>query len=415
MKVITFQKFSWNHILFLAFFIVSLCRRRTTDPLFVSNIQKSGYFFEMYVTILSHYISIIPHIITKCLSKSVSSEEKSDKKKDNRFYYIYNDKDDYKGRGLYKSTFLASLFEFLALTLIFLFYFLNNEPKVVSIYVLNVYLIFNTVTLYIISYLVLKTYFYKHHYLSFLINSVCILIVLIFDIIKIIQLDIEEYQYYIFVVLRIIRIILFCFGNCYSKIALYSAFLSPYSLLLYKAIYETFFLLIFSIPFIFIKMSELYVENGSIFIGFRAYLSGIKILYSIILFILDFLYDLVLLAIIDKFSPNHLALAHILESFGSSIYSIIKNFIEEKENSWSLYATLPIYVVLFIGAMIHNEIFIINKWGLNLKTKLYLDSKFEEESLINDNANEDIDEDDSNKKENNEENKILMDDVSRKE
>ena len=65
--------------------------------------------------------------------------------------------------------------------------------------------------------------------------------------------------------------------------------------------------------------------------------------------------------------------------------------------------------------MIHNEIFIINKWGLNLKTKLYLDSKFEEESLINDNVNEDIDEDDSNKKENNEENKILMDDVSGKE
>ena len=62
--------------------------------------------------------------------------------------------------------------------------------------------------------------------------------------------------------------------------------------------------------------------------------------------------------------------------------------------------------------MIHNEIFIINKWGFNLKTKLYLDSNFEEESLINDKVNEDIDEDDSKNKEINEENKILMDDVS---
>ena len=281
MKFITFQKFSWNHILFFAYFVVSMCRKRLTDPLFEFKIQKSGYFFQMYVSILSHFIAIIPQIITKYLSRSVSSEEKKDKNKDNRFYYIYNDKDDYRGRGLYKSTFLASLFEFLAMALIFLFYFFNNEPKIISIYVLNVYLIFNTVTLYIISYLVLKTYFYKHHYLSFLINSVCILIVLIFDIIKIIQLDIAEYQYYIFVVLRIIRIILFCFGDCYSKIALYSAFLSPYSLLLYKALYGTFFLVIFSIPFIFIKINELYVEDGTIFIGFGEYLSGIKLVYMI--------------------------------------------------------------------------------------------------------------------------------------
>ncbi len=186
-----------------------MCRRRATDPLFDFNVQKSGYFFEMYVEILSHFISIIPLIITKFLSRS---------------------------------NFLASLFEFLALALISLFYFFNDEKKVISMYALNIYLILNTVTLYIVSYLVLKSYFYKHHYLSFLINSICILIVIIIDIIKIIQSDIEEYQYYIFVILRIIRIILFCFGDCYSKIALYSAFLSPYSLLLYKAIYETFFL-----------------------------------------------------------------------------------------------------------------------------------------------------------------------------
>ena len=411
MKFITFQKFSWNHILFFAYFVVSMCRKRLTDPLFEFKIQKSGYFFQMYVSILSHFIAIIPQIITKYLSRSVSSEEKKDKNKDNRFYYIYNDKDDYRGRGLYKSTFLASLFEFLAMALIFLFYFFNNEPKIISIYVLNVYLIFNTVTLYIISYLVLKTYFYKHHYLSFLINSVCILIVLIFDIIKIIQLDIAEYQYYIFVVLRIIRIILFCFGDCYSKIALYSAFLSPYSLLLYKALYETFFLIIFSIPFIFIKINELYVEDGTIFIGFGEYLSGIKLVYSSLLFISNFLFDLILMTIIDKFSPNHLTLAHILESFGNSIYYLIRNRVEGKENSWTLYATLPIYIVLFIGAMIHNEIFIINKWGLNLKTKLYLDSKFEEESLINDNINEDFDEDEPDKKEN----QILMKGVDEKE
>ena len=100
-----------------------------------------------------------------------------------------------------------------------------------------------------------------------------------------------------------------------------------------------------------------------------------------------------------------------MESFGNTIYYLIRNRVKDKENSWSLYATLPIYIVLFIGAMIHNEIFIINKWGLNLKTKLYLDSKFEEESLINDNINEDFDEDEPDKKEN----QILMKGVDEKD
>ena len=64
------------------------------------------------------------------------------------------------------------------------------------------------------------------------------------------------------------------------------------------------------------------------------------------------------------------------------MYTVFRNLNRGREITWSLVLNFPIDLILFIGAMIHNEIFIINKYGLNLKTKLYLDSKFEENKWI---------------------------------
>ena len=54
--------------------------------------------------------------------------------------------------------------------------------------------------------------------------------------------------------------------------------------------------------------------------------------------------------------------------------------------------------MVFIGAMIHNEIFIINKCGLNEKTQLYLNNEFKKENIDNkeiiDNLDENGDEED---------------------
>ena len=400
MKIITFQKFSWNHMLFLAYFIISFCRRLLILEIFDYEPEKSGYFCIMYNNILSHILAIIPHMISKYLSKRKNKEK--EKQSEGIIEYIYH-KNFFKGRNIFKSTLLVSVFDFSAEAIIFLFYFINNKHKVIYYYSLNSYLIFNTVTQYLGSYFVLKTYFYKHHYLSFLINSVCILIALTLDIIFIVEDGIVEYQYYIFIIIRLIRLVLFSFGDNFSKIALNSAFLSSYSLLIYKAIYETVFLIIFSIPFIFIKMSEKYVDNTSIFVGFSGYLTGINILYIILLFICDFLYDLNLLLIIDKFSPSHLTLAYILESLGNTVYRLISYPLRGKEISWTMYYNFILYIVLLFGAMIHNEIFIINICGLNLKTQLFLNQDFKAEFSDLDTQKEDNDEEEDEEK--NEENK----------
>ena len=164
--------------------------------------------------------------------------------------------------------------------------------------------------------------------------------------------------------------------------------------------------MIFSIPFIFIKMSEKYVDNTSIFAGFSEYLTGIKILYIILLFICDFLYDMDLLLIIDKFSPSHLTLSYILESLSNTVYQLINYPLRGKVISWTMYYNFILYIVLLFGAMIHNEIFIINICGLNLKTQLFLNQDFKAEFSNLDSQKEDNDEEEEDDdEEKNEENK----------
>ena len=148
---------------------------------------------------------------------------------------------------------------------------------------------------------------------------------------------------------------------------------------LFKAVSETILLGIFSIPFIFIKINDENIINESIFVGFKEYLTGIKLLYSFIRLFCEFFYKLFITIIIDRFSPNHLALAHIVDSFGSTLSVIIQSAIDNQSILWINYAIFIVYIILIISAMIYNEIFIINRCGLSEKTKLFLDISLKEE------------------------------------
>ena len=381
MKCIIFQKFTLNYLFLLLFLAVSIFRKKVQKPLFESMQKKAMYFFLMYIVILSYFLAIIPFLIVKCLSKRRNKKQQSEKALnniENKTSYLHN-KDKYAKKYFFKYTILVSVFDFLAEACIFVFYFLNDNMKVISLYTLKIYLIFNIMMQNITSYIVLKTYLYKHHWLSIFMNIFCILSCLIMDIIMIVKRSITDFRYYIFILMRLIRISLFSFENSYTKIALNSEFLSPYSILLFKAVSETILLGIFSIPFIFIKINDENIINESIFVGFKEYLTGIKLLYSFIRLICEFLYRLFIIIIIDRFSPNHLALAHIVDSFGSTLSAIIQSAIDNKSILWINYAIFIVYIILIISAMIYNEIFIINRCGLSEKTKLFLDITLNEE------------------------------------
>ena len=383
MKCIIFQKFTLNYLFFLFFLVISIIRKRLTDPLFKNKDTKSEYFLLMYVAVLSHFLAIIPFLISKYLSKRKNpnqeneNNEKSLDIKENKIEFIHTTQTK---KYLFKYTILVSILDFAGEASVFLFYFINNNKEIISLYTLNTYLIFNTVFQYLASYILLKAHFYQHHWLSMFINIICVIISLTMDIVMITNKSITNYRYYIFILVRLIRMIIFSFKNSYTKIVFNYELLSPYSLLLYKAIYETIFLAIFSIPFIFIKIKEENIDNESIFIGFKEYLTGINFLYSFLILFCNFFYRLFIMIIIDRFSPNHLPLAYTLDSFGLTLSTIIQLAIENKYINWNYYAMFAVYIILLIAAMIHNEIFIINKCGLNEKTKYFLDIKLNEEN-----------------------------------
>ena len=380
MGLLTFQKPNKFYFFYLAYFIAIFIRQLLNNVIRVKGKDKPKILLFTYILILSRILSFIPYFISRYLSKR---KEKSD---ENKLIanYVYNKVlKKYGWKTLAKPIFILSLFGFFAEIPMVLFHLLSDKIYN-DIYKPGIYSILNAVLIYIFAYFIFKPYIYKHHFLSFGINSICFLVSLTVDIVKIVMFRINVIYYYIFVIIRILRLIFHCLLYCYSKKEFESSLLTPFSIIAFRSIYETLFLGIFSIPFTFIPISEFYKEEKEIiFKGFIDYLTGMRLLYNIILLIDDYLIDVFTMLIIDKFSPSHVALVITLESFGEKLYQIINNNIYGKSVPWEVYANFSLYFLVFIGAMIHNEIFIINKCGQNEKTKLYLDKEFNDENISN--------------------------------
>ena len=395
MSLLTFQKPNKFYFFFLAYFIAIFTRPFLNGQVFSSNNEKADLFFRMFSYILSHILSFIPYFISRYLSK------RKEQSNNNKLVinYIYNGiPKKYRWKNLAIPILILSLFGFFAEAPYYLFYMINDKSYR-NIYELGIYSVINAVLLYIFSYLILKTYFYKHHYLSFSINSFCFLLSLIKDIVALIYVRKNDYKYYIYIILRILRLVFQCLLYCFSKKIFEDSLLTPYSIIAFRSIYETIFLGLFSIPFTFIPIKDYGKDEGEIlFSRFSYYFTDIRLLYTILLFIVDYLINLFIMLIIDKFSPSHLALALSLENLADGTYSIIRDIKNGYDVYWVNYTNLGIFFIVFIGAMIHNEIFIINKCGLNEKTQLYLNNEFKKENIDNkeiiDNLDENGDEDD---------------------
>ena len=140
--------------------------------------------------------------------------------------------------------FLVGLTDFLGEIVYFLSYIYfedNNSSNLYSLFSSDV--VFQIVIQYILSAIILKTYFYKHHYLSIIINVISFIILLILDIIN-------NYYYPLEVLLYYIALVFFDIENTYGKKAMIYGFLSPFNLLIFRGVYKLIFLIIFLAIFI---------------------------------------------------------------------------------------------------------------------------------------------------------------------
>ena len=160
--------------------------------------------------------------------------------------------------------------------------------------------------------------------------------------------------------------------NVIGKNALIKEFLSPYSLLLYKGIYETIMLLLFSIPFFFVKKNDVIIfKKMIVFIN-----DPLQIFLCFLSMILNFTYNIFIWIIIDRFSPNDCAMAMVIEGMVEKIFVLIS---DGEFKTYLYIISFIIYLILIVGICIHSEIIIINKYGLNEYTKSRLGTKGDED------------------------------------
>lgn len=402
MRTILFQKFNFNYIYFILYLFSCIIttyiestiegeeKKENEDNDKKSDIDKGQLInvINLFIVCISDFLAIILYFVKRRLSgeENISKNltKPDDDSKSDRTYsnYIYNNafEDEIIKRTKYMNinTFFVGIFEFFSDIIYFLYFVFFSFEKNANFYLLNCTVIFQILLQYFLSRFILQAYFYKHHYLSILINIVSFITLFVLDVVN-------SGIAASFIAIYSLSLIFLTLANAYGKKAMIFGYISPFSLLIYKGIYKLFFLILFSI--IFLPIMGAVRDN---FFSDHDEINGEMILIFILNFIFTFLKNLFNWILIDRFSLNHLALTLILEDLS---YGIIYLFDYEENNKdlkegisiWEISLRISIYVILFIAAMIHNEIFIITKCGLGENTKLFLDEKVKEEmSMIND-------------------------------
>ena len=377
-KIFYFPKCEWKYILFLLFFIFSFLQTSIIRWISMNSKDVAQPFLNTYLFSVSDFLAIIPYLIVFLRSRRIKGEEiRLAKINSIKGSFLYN-KGDKKSKNFYWLNILVALFDFGSHISSLLFYIVyGRNERSISENNLSSLLIFNTVIIYVLSRFVLKTYFYKHHYFSFLINVICILTLGTIDIINIINTDDKDKgstgMVIFYIIKKILSIVFYAVEDVIGKKLLMEEFISIYTLLLYRAIFGTIFMIIFSIPFIFVKVTDTSNPNNPVTeIIFNRILKLFEDLnaFRIILFtITNLFYNIFIWLIIDKFSPSHYSISIILESFGT----LIRLWITEPEKTDLPVLRMFIFFILIFASFIHTELIVINYCDLQKNTKLFLD------------------------------------------
>lgn len=178
------------------------------------------------------------------------------------------------------------------------------------------------------------------------------------------------YKLIIYIILNIIRAILYSLEDVFNKIALNKLLFRPYELMFYKAVFEI-------IPIIIITIITF--KKGNISDYYKYNLTGLGLLkrfiYRLFFIIFNIFRTISLITIIEKLNPNHLSILKSSEFIAFFIYLTTWNSINEKDgaqfNIYNFIFELFSCIILLLGSIIHNEIIIINKCGLMECTDYY--------------------------------------------
>lgn len=394
----------------IVFILASLLRRLI--PIIIDNkttlitegdLQIKDYNHNInscYFDLLSNYIGDILAGIMTLINKLISKFKTTTTEAKER-------EKDMKKKSLFYLSIIAVI-DIIAQLCLFLF------SKVISPYKLldneiikNEYLYFvvsiDIFSRYIFSRIFLQSYFYKHHIVSIVLTFIGFIPLIIKNLLDITTCDdnkniLKNGDAFMYLILFIYMTIIYSLEDVFNKLCFNQSILEPYDLMFYKALIQT----ILVIPL------TIYVcVDNNLFDYINNNISFVRVFYRFSFIIFNIFRTWSLLNIIRLVDPNLLS---VLKSSEFAVLFIFLSIYNVMDNN-GIKMDITFYICggiccifSLLGSFIHNELIIINKFGLLKCTKYY---KFELDDNQKFPSIEDLDTDDNDSKNNQTDHSLL--------
>lgn len=371
MSFCIFEPPSKKILYFLGYIIFAYIRELFEYKLDKIFLHKEVQFFEFafFYTIGDLLCGLLVLIINK-RTDSIKIDGNENSKNDLKYNstmnntLIFNDSQSNSKFLSLKRVLYLSIYDLLAQSCIVIYFFIYKDGKKIVFNNLNLTLIIDIVSRFILHKIRLGMKFYSHFYLSITLNILSFIILSISDIYFLKKGN--DSKYWMYLGLTIISTILYSFENVEGKIGLNIEFLNVYSLIFYKGIIQSFFLVIIAIIALILK--KFYLFTGFFDNSEHNVFFTIAIIFLYLMF--NLFTNICIWKIIDIYSIQHLTIAKGGSSFLFYIMPLITNGkINYPDDNNLLYFTdIFGFILLFIGTLIHNEIIILNCCGFSTHT-----------------------------------------------
>ena len=376
-----FIEFTFNpKLFFLLIFPISKEVEKFISPLYLGNDPN---LFKIFRAFLSNEFSFIFLLIIKCINKSNKKEiikEENDKIDESDLTIVDIEIKNVKKKNQAKSFLFLSL-----LSLLYFGSYLFNyyvREKNVRLCRNSIGIIYELIILYILSKLILKEKYHKHHYLS--ISPICISLIVIFIIyLK----ELKEEKSSIFNAF-------WYFLVYYSLFGLFNVLIKKYFLLYFYSIYFVLLLIgaFVCIPMLIYDIFAFYLNKDAsgVIIGFANNITSAK---NFFLFIIDLLFllmsNLGIFWTVYYFTPFHLIICEFISEIiyyyvrlieiktktGVGVETISDFEFLYKKNNIIIFSI--IFFINLICSLIFNEIIILTFCKLEHETKKYIKDRAE--------------------------------------
>ena len=313
---------------------------------------------ELINLICKIFAELFAGIVNLCYDESFLEKINKDKKK---FFYIM----------------ITSIFLIICSSKNFLYYLLSQcdiklrEDELD--WEIGIYIAF---TIIFCKYINKEITLYLHHKVSIAITLIAFALMSYTDIYSIIDDDknIQISNKLICIALYTYYSIYYPFSNSIFKV-LMNNYLSPIMLIFSIGIFQAILLLI-SLPILFltklIKLEKIQFDSVALMIFW--------ILTKFCYIIIYFINQLMIFKIINKYNPAYMI---FLISINSFISFISRFYLKKGESAWCIILDCISLILISFAGLLFNEILIVHKFGLDLKTKFSLKILADEEILGN--------------------------------